>query len=389
MFQIQFHLLQFLFFLPLIGMIILLLINDIKTIKNFSLFLSFLIFILSLFLWIFFDQSITTFQFLFKLKWIHLFPLHFGVDGISLFFIILTTFLIPICLLISYENINHHVKEFYFLFFLIEFCLLISFTVLDILIFFIFFESILIPMFLMIGLWGSRVRKIKASYLFFICTFSGSLLMFLSIIHIYLTTGTTNFELLYFYSKYNHSYEKYYWLAFFLAFAVKIPIVPFHIWLPEAHVEAPTSGSVLLAGILLKLGVYGILRFLIVLFPKTSFYYMPIVSLFCIISIIYASLTALRQTDLKRIIAYASVAHMNFIILGIFSFTSQGLDGAIIQMISHGLISSGLFILIGCLYDRYHTRYIYYYGGLAQTMPLFSLILFIYMWFFSVPQRIS
>jgi proton-translocating NADH-quinone oxidoreductase chain M len=233
-------------------------------------------------------------------------------------------------------------------------------------------------MFLIIGIWGSRERKIKASYMFFMYTLAGSLFMFIAILHIFLTIGTTDYQLLY-YCNFNFTYEKLYWLAFFLSFAVKVPMLPFHLWLPEAHVEAPTSGSVLLAGILLKLGSYGMIRFLIPLFPKASIYFAPYVFILCLISITYASLTAIRQMDLKKIIAYASVAHMNFIVMGLFSFTIQGIEGSIIQMISHGLVSSGLFFSIGCLYDRYHYRFIHFYGGLAHKMPLFCIALFIYV----------
>ena len=366
--------------LPIITIIFLIFLKNEKYIKNFSIFMSFFIFLISLFLWIFFNKSTSDFQYLFKIDWINQLNMYFflGVDGISLFFIILTTFLIPICMLISYENIKKNVKEFFILFFILEFCLIISFTILDLLIFYIFFESVLIPMFLIIGIWGSRERKIKASYLFFIYTLAGSLFMFIAIIHLFITTGTTDYQILY-YNNLNFTYEKLYWLAFFISFAVKVPMLPFHIWLPEAHVEAPTSGSVLLAGILLKLGSYGMVRFLITLFPKASIYFAPYVIVISLLSVVYASLTAIRQTDLKKIIAYASVAHMNFIILGIFSFTYQGLEGSIIQMISHGLVSSGLFFSIGCLYDRYHTRFINYYGGLTHTMPLFCIALFIYI----------
>lgn len=366
--------------LPLISICILFFLQDEKMIKNFSIFMSFFIFISSLPLWILFNKSTSNFQYIFKIEWISLLNLQFylGIDGISLFFIILTTFLIPICMLISYETVKKNIKEYFILFFILEFCLIISFSVLDLLIFYIFFESVLIPMFLMIGIWGSRERKIKASYLFFIYTLAGSLFMFIAIIHLFLTVGTTDYQILY-YSNFNFFYEKLYWLAFFLSFSVKVPMLPFHVWLPEAHVEAPTAGSVILAGVLLKLGSYGMIRFLIPLFPKASIYFTPYVLILCLISIIYSSLTAIRQTDLKRIIAYASVAHMNFIVLGIFSLTIQGLEGSIIQMISHGLISSGLFFSIGCLYDRYHTRFIHYYGGLAHTMPLFCIMLFIYI----------
>lgn len=373
------YILIILLILPLIAISILFFLKDLQKIKNFSIFMSFFIFIISLCLWIFFDKSTSNFQFLLKILWMDQMNIHFyfGIDGISLFFILLTTFLIPICMLISYEVINKNIKEYFFLFFILEFCLIISFSVLDLLVFYIFFESVLIPMFLIIGIWGSRERKIKASYLFFIYTLAGSLFMFIAIIHLFLTVGTTDYQIL-FYSHFDFFYEKLYWLAFFLSFAVKVPMLPFHVWLPEAHVEAPTAGSVLLAGILLKLGSYGMVRFLIPLFPKATIYFSPYVLMISLISIIYASLTAIRQTDLKRIIAYASVAHMNFIILGIFSLTFQGIEGSIIQMISHGFISSGLFFSIGCLYDRYHTRFIHYYGGLTHTMPLFSIVLFIY-----------
>ena len=374
------YIIPFLLFLPFISIIILFFLKNEKFIKNFSIFMSFFIFLVSLPLWILFDKSTSNFQYLFKIEWISQFNINFylGLDGISLFFIILTTFLIPLCMLISYEIINKNIKEYFILYFLLEFCLIISFSVLDILVFYIFFESVLIPMFLIIGIWGSRERKIKASYLFFMYTLAGSLFMFIAIIHLFLTVGTTDYQILY-YSNFDFSYEKLYFLAFFLTFAVKVPMLPFHVWLPEAHVEAPTSGSVLLAGILLKLGSYGMIRFLVPLFPKATLYFTPYVLVLCLISIIYASLTAIRQTDLKRIIAYASVAHMNFIVLGIFSLTIQGLEGSIIQMVSHGLVSSGLFFSIGCLYDRYHTRFIDYYGGLAHTMPLFCIALFIYV----------
>ena len=374
------NILTILLFLPLFSILILTFLKNKKIIKNFSIFMSFFIFLISLFLWIFFDKSSSNFQFLIKFNWIDFLNIHifFGIDGISLFFIILTTFLIPLCMLIGYETINKNIKEYFILYFILEFCLIISFTVLDILIFYIFFESVLIPMFLIIGIWGSRERKIKASYLFFIYTLTGSLFMFIAIIHIIITTGTSDYQIL-FYNKFNPFYEKFYCIAFFLSFAVKVPMLPFHIWLPEAHVEAPTSGSVLLAGILLKLGSYGMLRFLIPLFTQSSLYFSPYFFLISLISIIYSSLTAIRQTDLKKIIAYASIAHMNFIILGLFSVNLQGIEGSIIQMISHGLISSGLFFSIGCLYDRYHTRFIFYYGGLVHTMPLFCIILFIYI----------
>jgi proton-translocating NADH-quinone oxidoreductase chain M len=376
----MFNLLLFLLFLPILGIIFLFFINNDKDIKNFSIFYSFFIFIVSLFLWIFFDKSASEFQFFFKYNWLINYNIffHIGIDGISLFFIIITTFLIPICFLASYESIQKNIKEYCILFFFLEFFLLITFSTLDLIIFYIFFESVLIPMVLIIGIWGSRERKIKASYYFFIYTLTGSLFMFIAIIHIYLTIGTTSYIYLYNYN-FDFFYQKIYWLAFFFSFAVKVPILPFHIWLPEAHVEAPTAGSVILAGILLKLGSYGLIRFSIPLFPKATFFFTPLVLIFCLISIIYASLTAIRQTDLKRIIAYASVAHMNMIIIGLFSLNIEGIEGSLLQMLSHSIVSSALFLCIGILYDRYHSRYLSYYSGLAHTMPIYSTFFLFYI----------
>lgn len=379
-FYIMQNLLFYTIILPFFGIFFLFFLKNEKNIKNFSVFYSFFIFIISLFLWIFFDKSASEFQFSFIYNWLINYNMYFsfGIDGISIFFIIATTFLIPICFLASYEVIKKNIKEYCILFFFLEFFLLITFSTLDLIVFYIFFESVLIPMFLIIGIWGSRERKIKASYYFFIYTLTGSLFMFIAIIHIYLTTGTTLYIYLYNYN-FDIFYQKLYWLAFFFSFAVKVPILPFHIWLPEAHVEAPTAGSVILAGILLKLGSYGLIRFSLPLFPKATIFFTPLVLIFCLISIIYASLTAIRQTDLKRIIAYASVAHMNMIIIGLFSITVEGIEGSLLQMLSHSIVSSALFLCIGILYDRYHSRYIAYYSGLAHTMPLYSLFFLFYI----------
>jgi proton-translocating NADH-quinone oxidoreductase chain M len=248
-----------------------------------------------------------------------------------------------------------------------EFLLIAVFCVLDLVLFYVLFESVLIPMFLVIGVWGSRERKIRAGYLFFLYTLTGSLIMLLAIGYIFLNTGTTQYMSL-LQIHWSPVEEKWLWLAFFIAFATKVPMVPVHIWLPEAHVEAPTAGSVLLAGILLKLGSYGFLRFSLPLFPEASFYFAPLVYVLAILGIVYTSLTAIRQTDLKRIIAYTSVAHMNLVMLGLFSFNVAGLEGAIIQSLSHGFVSSALFLLIGVLYDRYHTRMVKYYSGLILKL---------------------
>lgn len=344
-------------------------------IKKVSLFFSILTFYISLFLWIFFEKSSLFFQYLIFKEWFSFLGVNFvlGVDGISLFFILLTTFLTPICILSGWKSITSKVKAFFILFLLLELFLLFIFSVLDLILFYIFFESVLVPMFLIIGIWGSRERKIKASYFFFIYTLLGSLIMLLGILLILFETGTTNFFIL---SSCEFSLERQLllWVMFFLSFAVKIPIIPFHIWLPEAHVEAPTVGSVILAGVLLKLGVYGLVRFSFVLFPYANIYYSPFIYMISIISVIYSSLTTLRQVDLKRIIAYSSVAHMNFGLLGIFSNTLQGLAGGLVLSISHGFVASALFFCIGILYDRHHTRLLKYYSGLSLVMPVFSLV---------------
>jgi len=268
-------------------------------------------------------------------------------------------------------------KEYVLILLVLNLLLSLVFSVLDTLLFYIFFEAILIPMYLMIGLWGSRERKIRAVYLFFFYTLIGSLFMLLGLIYIYTTVGTLNFEYLLTY-KFTFNEQYWLWLAFFLSFASKIPIFPFHIWLPEAHVEAPTVGSVLLAGILLKLGVYGFLRFSLTLFPEASFFFVPFIYILSICGVLFASMTAIRQTDLKRIIAYSSVAHMNLVTLGIFSFNINGIEGSILQSISHGFISAGMFLLIGILYSRYHSRLLQYYSGLVHTMPIYSSLFLIF-----------
>ena len=298
-----------------------------------------------------------------------------GLDGISLFFFILSSFLIFLCIIFIWNEPLF--KEYALSLLVLDLLLLLVFSVLDLLLFYIFFEAILIPMYLIIGFWGSRDRKIRAVYLFFFYTLVGSLCMLMGLLYIYGIVGTLNFEYL---IGYKFSFEQQYWLwvAFFMSFASKIPMFPLHIWLPEAHVEAPTVGSVLLAGILLKLGVYGFVRFSLILFPEASLFFSPLIYLLSIFGIIYASLCAIRQTDLKRIIAYSSIAHMNLVTLGIFSFNIVGLEGAIVQSISHGFVASAMFLLIGILYDRYHSRLLYYYGGLVHMMPIYSVMFLIF-----------
>jgi proton-translocating NADH-quinone oxidoreductase chain M len=335
----------------------------------------FMIFNFSLLLWSFFDNGTTHFQYVknYTLFLGHNVDFTLGVDGISIFFVLLTTFLMPLCILSSYKKISNFEKEYFICFLVMESLLLAVFTVLDVFLFYIFFESILIPMFLVIVIWGSRERKIRAGYLLFMYTVIGSLFMLFGILDLYTIYGTTNYLIL-LKTNFPEEYQCLIWIAFFISFAVKVPMMPFHIWLPEAHVEAPTSGSVLLAGLLLKLGTYGILRFLIPLFPYATIYYTPFVYTLASTAVIYTSLTAIRQIDIKRIIAYASVAHMNLVLLGLFSLTTQGVEGAILQSISHGFVSSALFLCVGVLYDRHHSRLLEYYGGLATVMPVFAVI---------------
>lgn len=375
------NLLIYILMFPIFGILILLLLpaKEEKLLKLVALNSSCLSFIGSLFLWGFFQKSTSSFQFVVKLFWLPYLNLNFtlGIDGISIFFLLLTTLLIPLCILTSWNSVSDNLKEFLIAFLILDFFLIGTFCVLDLLLFYIFFESVLIPMFLIVGIWGSRERKILAAYYFFLYTLLGSVLMLLSILYIYYQVGTTDYEVLLTFS-FSSLEQKFLWFTFFLAFAGKVPMIPLHLWLPEAHVEAPTAGSVILAGILLKLGTYGFIRFSLPLFPKASFFFTPLVYSIAVTGIIYTSFTAIRQTDFKRIIAYTSIAHMNLVILGIFSFNNVGIEGAILQSLSHGFVASALFLIIGVVYDRYRTRIVQYYGGLASVMPIY---IFIFLFF--------
>jgi len=378
---------------PLIGIVMLLFVdnNNINKIKNIALNTTIITFILSIFLWILFDNSTSKYQFLLKIDLIPLFNLNYyiGIDGISLFFVLLTTFLTPLCILGSWKSIKHNIKEFMISFLLLETLMISVFCVIDLLLFYIFFESVLIPMFIIIGIWGARERKIHAAFQFFLYTLLGSVLMLLAILIIYFDAGTTDFKIL-LVTEFSYNRQLLLWLAFFSSFAVKVPMVPVHIWLPEAHVEAPTAGSVILAGILLKLGTYGFLRFSLSLFPEANVYFTPLIFTMSIIAIIYTSLTTLRQIDLKKIIAYSSVAHMNFVTIGLFSLNIEAIEGSILLMLSHGFVSSALFLCIGVLYDRHHTRIIKYYSGITLGMPIFSaLFLFFTLANISLPGTSS
>ena len=370
--------LSFIFFFLVLSIIVLFFLNDAKYLRFYSLLFSSIIFIYSVKLLLLFDCSNYYFQNIIRyslnFEFMNL-QLSFGLDGISLFFFILSSFLIFLCVLFVFDE--KHLKYYLLNLFIIELLLLLVFSVLDILLFYIFFEAILIPMYLVIGMWGSRERKNWAAYMLFFYTLCGSLLLLLGILYIYKITGTFNIEFLLSYN-FSDTEQFFLWLAFFLSFASKIPMFPLHIWLPEAHVEAPTVGSVLLAGILLKLGVYGFIRFSLPLFPVASLYFTPIIHTLCVMGVIYGSLAAVRQTDLKRIIAYSSVAHMNLIVIGIFSFNFLGVEGALLQSISHGFVSAALFFIVGMVYARYHTRSIYYYSGMVQIMPICSSFFLIF-----------
>jgi len=328
-----------------------------------------------------FNREIAGFQFSEIIRFSSSYDIKYylGIDGISLLMIVLTAILTPICLVISVNSINKRIKEYVVAFLLIEAFVIASFCSLDLLFFYIFFEAMLIPMFLVIGIWGGE-NRIYAAYKFFLYTLAGSVLLLIAIIMILLYTGTTDVvkltELLP--TFFPLEYQKWLFLAFFFSFAVKVPMFPFHTWLPDAHVQAPTAGSVILAGILIKLGAYGFLRFSLPFFPEAARYFADFIFILSVIAIIYASLVALMQEDMKKMIAYSSVAHMGFVTMGIFSFTRQGIDGAVMQMISHGIISAALFICVGVIYDRLHTKQIKDLGGIATKMPNFAMLAMIF-----------
>nr|YP_010960208.1 NADH dehydrogenase subunit 4 [Chamaemelum nobile]WNG77814.1 NADH dehydrogenase subunit 4 [Chamaemelum nobile] len=353
--------------------------SRIRPIRLIGLCASLITFLYSLVLRIQFDPSTAKSQFVESLRWLPYENIHFylGIDGISLFFVILTTFLIPICILVGWSGMRSYGKEYITASLIREFLMIAVFRMLDPLLFYVLPESVLIPMFIIIGVWGSRQRKIKAAYQLFLYTLLGSVFMLLAILLILFQTGTTDLQIL-LTTEFSERRQIFLWIAFFASFAVKVPMVPVHIWLPEAHVEAPTAGSVILAGILLKLGTYGFLRFSIPMFPEATLCFTPFIYTLSAIAIIYTSLTTLRQIDLKKIIAYSSVAHMNLVTIGMFSLNIQGIGGSILLMLSHGLVSSALFLCVGVLYDRHKTRLVRYYGGLVSTMPNFSTIFFFF-----------
>ena len=378
----NFPILSTIIFLPLLGALFIFLFRDNKDNNKSSIYVSLFTSIanlfLTLFLWYSFDNNISDFQFVEEKNWISgLIKFKLGIDGISILFVILTAFIAPICIISCVNSIKERVKEFLIAILILETFMLGVFCSLDLVIFYLFFEAGLIPMFIIIGVWGGS-RKVYSAFKFFLYTLLGSVLMLVAIISIYWLTGTTDIVKI-FQIKISKEYQYLLWLAFFSSFAVKMPMWPFHTWLPDAHVEAPTAGSVILAAILLKMGGYGFLRFSIGMFPVASEYFTPLIYFLSIIAIIYTSLVALMQEDMKKLIAYSSVAHMGFVTLGIFTLTKQGIDGSMYQMLSHGLISAALFLCVGVLYDRTKSRLISSYGGIVHVLPKYSLVFMIFV----------
>lgn len=378
-------LLSLLTFLPLIGAGMILFLargSEVDIARNSrwgAIWTSGVTFVVSIPLWFKFDQTSAKFQFVEKLEWMPQFGIsyHMGVDGISLLFVMLTTLLTPICILASWDSIKDRVKEFMISFLILETFMIGMFCALDLFVFYIFFEAVLIPMFIIIGVWGGP-RRVYAAFKLFLYTLLGSVLMLVAMMAMYFDAGTTDMVQLMDHS-FPVSMQPWLWLAFFASFAVKVPMWPVHTWLPDAHVEAPTAGSVILAGVLLKFGGYGFLRFSLPMFPDATIQFATLIFTLSIIAVIYTSLVALAQTDMKKLIAYSSIAHMGFVTAGTFTLTTQGIEGAIYQMLSHGVVSAALFLIVGVVYDRIHSRKISDYGGLVYRMPAYSLVFMLFM----------
>ena len=384
-----FPILSALTFLPLVGALIIMAVraatagssssetaNEGRTALLAGLVISGATFLVSLAAFFYYDPSTPGYQLVEQHVWYASISYKLGIDGLSLPLILLTTFLTPICLLASWNSIHTRVTEYVVAFLVLETFMIGVFTALDLVLFYIFFEAGLIPMFLIIGIWGGK-DKIYAAFKFFLYTLLGSLLMLVAVVYMYITAGSSDFEVLEKFA-FDPHVQTWLWLAFMASFAVKLPMWPVHTWLPDAHVQAPTAGSVILAGVLLKMGGYGFLRFSLPMFPDASHLFQPAMFALAVIAIVYTSLVAWRQTDMKKLIAYSSVAHMGFVTLGVFSFTEIGVQGAIFQMISHGFISAALFLIVGVVYDRMHTREIAAYGGLVHKMPVYATLFMLF-----------
>ena len=378
----NFPILSSLILLPSIGALFILISRasektNYQSSRYVALFVSFANFFISIYLWYIFDPNITNFQFVEDRLWLQGFINYkVGIDGISILFIVLSTLITPLCIVSVNKSVNTKLKEFLIAILLMESLMIGVFCSIDLVIFYLFFEGGLVPMFLIIGIWGGP-RRVYSAFKFFLFTLLGSVLLLVAIISIYWITGTTDIIELN-NLRIDAKYQNLLWLAFFSSFAVKTPMWPVHTWLPDAHVEAPTAGSVLLAAILLKMAGYGFIRFSIGLFPIASENFVPLIYALSLVAIVYASLVALMQDDMKKLIAYSSVAHMGFVTLGIFTMTQQGLEGSIIQMISHGLVSAALFLCVGVVYDRMHSRLIATYGGLASVMPKYAVLFMVF-----------
>ncbi len=382
--MIDFPVLSLVTFLPLLGVLFILFIRgDEETVaqnaRMTALMTSLFTFALSLYMYAGFDKEAAGFQFTEKHIWLPGFDISYkmGVDGISIFFILLSTFLTPICILSSWEAVEKRVKEYMIAFLVLETMMVGMFSALDLVLFYVFFEGVLIPMFLIIGVWGGK-RRVYAAFKFFLYTLLGSVLLLIAILAIYNLFGTTDIEALNREADFPLEVQKWLWLAFFASFAVKVPMWPVHTWLPDAHVEAPTAGSVILAGVLLKMGGYGFLRLSLPMLPLATEYFTPLVFTLSVIAVIYTSFVALAQEDMKKLIAYSSVAHMGFVTLGIFALTEQGVMGGMFQMLSHGVVSAALFLCVGVVYDRLHTREIGRYGGLVKNMPVYAVFFMVF-----------
>ncbi|SIP97524.1 NADH dehydrogenase subunit M [Rhizobium sp. RU20A] len=369
-------------FIPLVGVLLLLFTREDspygrRNILNVSLLTTLVTFVVSLYIWYNFDSANPGFQMVEKHAWLGTgISYHLGVDGISVLFVVLSAFLMPFCVLASWVSVEKRLKSYMIAFLLLETLMIGVFVSLDIVLFYVFFEAGLIPMFIIIGVWGGKDR-VYASYKFFLYTLLGSVLMLLAIMAMYWQAGTTSIPELLAYS-FPREMQTWLWLAFFASFAVKMPMWPVHTWLPDAHVQAPTAGSVILAGILLKLGGYGFLRFSLPMFPLASDYFAPFVFTLSVVAIIYTSLVAMMQQDIKKLIAYSSVAHMGYVTMGIFAANVQGVQGALFQMLSHGIVSGALFLCVGVVYDRLHTREISAYGGLVNNMPKYAVAFMVF-----------
>ena len=370
-------------FLPLLGAALILLLaredeaTKHRDIRKIALLVTVVNFLLSLLILAQFDASDPGFQLVERTEWLSGTIIYqMGVDGISVMFVLLTTFLMPFCILASWESVQTRVKEYMVAFLVLETLMIGVFCALDLVLFYVFFEGSLIPMFLIIGVWGGK-RRVYASYKFFLYTLLGSVLMLLGMMAMYWDGGTTDIAQL-MQHRFGSDMQKWLWLAFFASFAVKMPMWPVHTWLPDAHVEAPTAGSVILAAILLKMGGYGFIRFSLPMFPVASEYFAPFVFTLSVVAIIYTSLVALAQEDVKKLIAYSSVAHMGYVTMGIFTLNIQGLQGGIFQMLSHGIVSGALFLCVGVVYDRMHTREISAYGGLVNRMPWYAVAFMVF-----------